>query len=192
LQKRKFRLSIATDNMTSEELHQLIIDGENAGLISNYFRSNPEAIVKLVEIAFSENHRLNWRAAWVLDKINDKNPILLDFFIPQIIEFVYSTGNESKLRHFLKIISLHQIPDLQKGKLFDFSFSVFTNPKYAIAVRVHAMQILYEIASSEIDLIPELIQTIENELELHPSAGLESRGKRLLKGLYRKKGYGAS
>ncbi|WP_372774035.1 hypothetical protein [Mangrovibacterium sp.] len=175
--------------MTREEIQELMIEWENTSALCDYFRSHPEEMFKLVEIAFSESHQLNWRAAWVLDKVNEKNPIQVSYFIPQMIEFVYATKNESKLRHFLKIISRHQIPYQQIGKLFDFALSIFTDANVAIAVRVHALQILFNISEIECELKSELILLIEHELEIHPSAGIKSRGTKLLKKLKKQTGF---
>ncbi|PTN07373.1 hypothetical protein [Mangrovibacterium marinum] len=179
----KFSLSFETKIMTSEEIQQLIIEWGDVRYLPDYFHRHPEEMHKLVEIVFSESHSSNWRAAWLLDKINEKDPIQVHEFIPPIIDFAYSTENGSKLRHLLKIISLHEIPREQAGKLFDYAFSVFTNPNYAIAIRVHAMQILFEISEMEYELKPELISLIENELEIHPSPGIKSRGTKLLRKL---------
>ena len=68
--------------------------------------------------------------------------------------------------------------------LFNFCFEVFTNSTEPVAVRVHAMQILFNIAQKEPDFTGELINLIENEIELHGSAGIASRGRKLLLKLY--------
>jgi len=46
------------------------------------------------------------------------------------------------------------------------------------------MQILYNISEKEPELKPELIDVIENEMELHPTPGILSRGKKILKKLH--------
>ena len=71
--------------------------------------------------------------------------------------------------------------------LLNFCLEVFTNAAEPVAVRVHAMQILYNIAQKEPDFSGELIELIENEMEYHGSAGLASRGKKLLKKLIKNK-----
>jgi hypothetical protein len=49
------------------------------------------------------------------------------------------------------------------------------------------MQILFNIAQKEPDFSGELIELIEHELEYHGSAGLASRGKKILKKLVKNK-----
>lgn len=67
--------------------------------------------------------------------------------------------------------------------MLDFCIHHFTTAEEPIAVRVHAMQILYNISETEPDFKPELIHIIEHELEYHSSAGIKSRGGKLLKKL---------
>jgi hypothetical protein len=55
--------------------------------------------------------------------------------------------------------------------------------KEPAAVRVHAMQILYNTAVKEPELIPEILLIIEDELENHSTAGITSRGRKLIANL---------
>lgn len=166
--------------MTKEEIEHQIANWQNADYLAAYFAQNQGELENLLEVVFDDSNKRNWIAAWVLDKLNDKNPELLQSILPRIAQQVYQTQNHSKLRHYLKILSLHRLPTELSGELFEHCFSTFTNPTFAVAIRVHAMQILYEISQTEPDLKPELIHLIENELEIHPSPGIKSRGKRLL------------
>ena len=50
------------------------------------------------------------------------------------------------------------------------------------------MQILFNISEREPELKHELIQLIEHEIEYHSSAGIKSRGSKLLRKLYRQQG----
>jgi hypothetical protein len=87
----------------------------------------------------------------------------------------------------LKLISLNDIQEENMAVLLNFSIEVFTNAAEPVAVRVHAMQILFNIAQKEPDFSGELIELIEHELEYHGSAGLASRGKKILKKLVKNK-----
>lgn len=169
--------------MTKEEIEQQIADWHNSDYLSHYFVQKPEELEQLLAVVFDDSKKRNWVAAWVLDKVNEKNPELLKPVLSRITEQVYQTHDQSKLRHYLKILSLHPVPANLSGELFEQCFQILTNPAYAVAIRVHAMQVLYEISQTEPDLKPELIHLIENEMEIHPTPGIKSRGKRLLKHL---------
>ena len=50
-------------------------------------------------------------------------------------------------------------------------------------MRVHAMQVLQNIALKEQELIPEILLIIEDEMENHSTAGIISRGRKLVANL---------
>lgn len=173
--------------MTTDEIRQLIKNWENTDGVFTYFNEHTGDFSTLLMVALDDTEPTNWRAAWLVDKINDRHPEVIAGNIDRILQAVYETENQSKLRHFLKLISLHPIDIEAAGKLFDRTLSIFTDSTYAIAIRVHAMQILYEISLLEPDLKQELILIIEQELEHHSSAGLLSRGRKILSKLRQNK-----
>jgi hypothetical protein len=78
--------------------------------------------------------------------------------------------NHSKKRHLLKLISMHEIPEIYLSFLLGYCLRCFTSAGETIAVRVHAMQILYNISEKEPGFKPELFSIIQHETELHPTA----------------------
>ena len=136
-----------------------------------------------MKVALYDNNPKSWRAAYLVDKINDHHPELLHPFFCEMIEQVQIEKSTSKKRHFLKLISLNELTKDQQGFLFDFCTKTLTSDKEPIAVRVHAMQILHNIAKKEPELIPEIVLIIENEMENHSSAGIIARGKKLIENL---------
>lgn len=164
---------------------ELIDSWENLNFLIHEIIHNSENVSVLSQIALYGKHPKSWRAAWLMDKIHEKEPSLIRPLIPQMIERLKVEINEGKKRHLLKLVSLNQIPVESLGFLTDHSIAVFTSSKEPIAVRVHAMQILHNIALLEPDLKSEIHIIIEHEIENHPSAGLVSRGRKLLKSLAR-------
>jgi hypothetical protein len=170
--------------MTKEELQEILNSWENLDLLINEAMGNPEYVKLLFEIALFSNHPKSWRAAWIADKINDKKPELTEPFIHDIIIQLKNETSSSKKRQFLKLISLHPIPEEHCSFLLDYCIQCFTSTGEPIAVRVFAMQVLYSISEIEPELKPELLSTIQHEMELHSSAGIKSRGTKLAKQLY--------
>lgn len=166
--------------MTKEELLELIVSWENLPLLIHEITTNPENISVLSEITIHSNHPKSWRAAWMMDKIHEKTPGLITPLIPEIIGQIKTEKQEGKKRHFLKLISLNHIPKEQQSFMLDFCLKAFTSAKEPLAVRVHAMQILYNITEQEPGLKPEILALIENEIEIHSSPGIVSRGRKLV------------
>jgi hypothetical protein len=169
--------------MTENELFELLQSGENIPLIASHLSMHPEGIETLMSLVLSDGPDTTWRAAWVADKVHEVHPELIAPYLPSMISFALKTADSGKKRHLLKLISLHDIPDDQIALLMNHCGEVFSNAAEPVAVRVHAMQILFNIAQKEPDFKGELIDWIEHELEYHGSAGLTSRGRKLLKKL---------
>lgn len=165
--------------MTKEELIDFIVSWENIPYLENEIIRKPELYLMLIEIAFYDGNQKSWRAAYLVDKINDKNPELLRPFLNEMIGQLKVEKNESKKRHFLKLISMNDLPNEQQGFMLDFSTKTFSSAKEPLAVRVHAMQILFNISEKEPELKPEILALIEYEMENRPSAGIVSRGSKL-------------
>jgi hypothetical protein len=165
--------------MTRHELLDLLMAWENLEIISQELVHYPENFEVLMEIALYSDHPKSWRAAWLADKINDKHPKLIIPFIEKMIQRLKTAINHSKKRHLLKLLSMHEIPEIHLSFLLDYCLRCFTSAAEPIAVRVHAMQILYNISEKEPEFKPELFSLIQHERELHPTAGIHARGKKL-------------
>lgn len=169
--------------MTENEIQSLIQSWENIALLVRYIGDYPEHLDIIMTKVLDDSQPENWRAAWMVDKIQERHPELVFPYLQTMTDFVLTTQNTGKKRHLLKLVSLYEIKDENMAVLLNFCIEVFTNAAEPVAVRVHAMQILFNIAQKEPDFSGELIELIEHELEYHGSAGLASRGKKLLKKL---------
>lgn len=169
--------------LAENELVELIKSWENLALVVKHIGNYPEHLDTLMKLVFDDSSPRNWRAAWMVDKIHEKHPELIMAYLPALTGFVLTTKNEGKKRHLLKLISLHEIPEERMAELLNFCIDVFTSPGEPIAVRAHAMQLLFNIAQKEPDFAGELIELIQNEMELHGSAGISARGRQLIKKL---------
>jgi hypothetical protein len=169
--------------MTKEELLDLIVSWENLPLLVRQLELEPEKLQVLIDLAFNGQHPKSWRAAYIADKINDNYPGLIAPFIPQMISRLKTETSSSKKRHYLKLVSQHHFSRKYHTLLVDTCLECFTSASEPVANRVHAMQILYNISEKESGFKPELLSIIEHEMELHPTPGIVSRGKKLVKKL---------
>jgi hypothetical protein len=172
--------------MNKEELFDLILSWENLPLLVREIENHPEKLSDLMEIAFRSDHPKSWRAAWLADKIHDNRPELLLPFIEKMIAALKTETRHGQKRHFLKLISLNAIPQKHYSFLLDYCLNCFTSAGEPVSVRVYALQILFAISEDVPDFKTELLSVIEHELELHPTAGIRSRGKKLAEKLARR------
>lgn len=179
----KADIFVKKTKMTKAELLEVIKSWENLELAIKEIGEHPEQLPTLMELALRSNKSHSWRAAWMADKIHDKFPHLIIPWIDKMILALNKNLQVGKKRHFLKLISLNEVNKNHEPFLVDFCLEALTCGHEPVAVRVHAMQILYNFSESEPDFKPELLAIIEHEIELHPSAGISSRGKKLVKKL---------
>ncbi|MCF6332211.1 MAG: hypothetical protein L3J11_02920 [Draconibacterium sp.] len=78
---------------------------------------------------------------------------------------------------------MNEIPENQFCFLVDYCLNALTSAKEPPAVRVHAIQILYNISEIETGLKPEILAVIKHEMEYHSTAGIISCGSKLAKKL---------
>lgn len=171
--------------MTKEELTELLDSWDNIEIVAKELSHSPQYFALLMSIALYNKEQKSWRAAYLADKIHDDFPELLIPYLPEIIEKLKTEKNGSKRRHWLKLISMNTIEPKYFGFLVDYCLKAFTSAKEAIAVRVHAMQILYHISEIERELKPEILAIIEHEMEFHATAGILSRGSKIANKLRR-------
>lgn len=176
MQKRK--------TMTEQELLDLMESWENLNLIIHDVGNHPELLNLLMDVALNSNKPHSWRAAWMADKVHDNHPELLLPFLEKMIEKLCKPLHVGKKRQFLKLISLHDVPEFHHGFLVDYCLNALTSATEPPAVRVHAMQILFNISEKVPDLKPELLAVIQHELEYHATPGIRSRGGKLAKKLH--------
>lgn len=171
--------------MTETDLREMIGSWDNLSLVLDHIVGHPEYFDVLMAVALDDQLENSWRVSWMISKIYEKHPSLPEPYLVPIIDFLQRTNNSSKKREFLKLVSYYEVPEDQTALMLDYCIRQFTDAGEPVAVRVHAMQILFNISEREPELKHELIELIGHEMEYHPSAGIRSRGSKLLKKLYR-------
>jgi hypothetical protein len=164
-----------------EEMLSLLIAWENLPLLISDLLAEPQKIEILMDIAINSSHPKSWRAAWMANKIHEVNPSLIVPYVEKMIIRLKKETCNSKKREFLKLISQHDFSGKYNSFLMDYCLNCFMSASEPVAARVHSMQVLYHISESEPEFKPELLAVIEHETELHSTAGIRSRAKRLAK-----------
>ncbi|WP_372932496.1 hypothetical protein [Mariniphaga sediminis] len=169
--------------MTKDEMLDLIVSWENLKLLIREAENHPDQLSVLMDIALYSKHPKSWRAAWIADKIHEKKPEHIAPFLTKIIRQLKKETDKGKKRHWLKLISQNEINEKHYSFLMNYCLDTFMLGEEPVAVRVHAMQILFNISEKETAFKRELASIIEHEIELHPTAGIQSRGRKLIQKL---------
>ncbi len=134
----------------------------------------------LLQLALNEKDPLAWRASWVLDGSDELKPGLARKHISKIVKALPELESKGTLRSLLRLLSRYEIPEEEQGLLIDLCFSYMVSELYPVAVKVHAMQIIYLHVLLYPELKDELVAVIEDQID-NNSVGFLSRGRRLIK-----------
>lgn len=136
----------------------------------------------LIDIALHEDDPLAWRAAWILDGSDEQFPGLAEDFVASIVKALPGIKSKGTIRSLLRLLCRYDIGEDEQGILIDLCFKYLVSELYPVAVKVHAMQIVYNHALIYPELKEELILVIEDQVG-NNTVGFKSRGVRLIKKL---------
>jgi hypothetical protein len=170
------------------ELEDLLFDSSNetANRAAILVGENPEHFKTMLDFALLDKPKFAMRAMRVINLVTDKNPILLEPFIPEIAKSLSNYRTIGLKRGIAKIFSEqdYDYDEDTAGHLVHICFNWLNDPAEAIALKIYSMTILYMISNAYPGIKPELISSIENEIPKN-SAAVVSRGKKLLRKLYK-------
>ena len=108
----------------------------------------------------TEPYPVPWRAAWILDAYFAKDPGQIETHLPWMKRMYISHQSEGVLRILGKIISGTRITK-DDGPVVEKAFDLMEDRRMAVAVRVHAMQIIFEAGRLFPELHGELLRTFD-------------------------------
>lgn len=144
--------------------------------------SDKNLFEQLFLLIFSDDPKMAWRSCWIIDTASEKHPELLLGKIPEIINGLLITQNGSLKRHFARILCRYHIQDEYLTTMIDRGFELLS-PAERAAVRVNAMQLLFNIAQRVPDLKGELRSVIEGLIDEGGSVGFINRANKLYRKL---------
>lgn len=168
--------------MDKKELEEFLLGNWHAANFTEKTQAisvNPKLIRALLELTSSSDSKVAWRSAYLLDKIHDENPQSITPLLDTIIEKTVHTQNFSIKRHFLRILTQYDLHKRASGSFINACFKWIHNENVKVAVKVHAMQLLYNLSLHYPELKQELKATLE-ELPAHISPGIRNRAQKLL------------
>ena len=151
--------------------------------IVNEVCKNPKKMDDFMQIFVNGPMRITQRAAWPLGFIAQKKPELLKPYYPILIkELDNGKNHQAVARNIIRAFQFTDIPKEYQGVILDRCFKFLSDNNQPIAVKAFSMTVAYNLSKEYPDIIPELRASIENLLP-EGSAGIKSRGKKILKQL---------
>ena len=116
----------------------------------------------------------------MLDGSDEQQPGLATTYLSKIIQALPALESKGSLRSLLRMLCRYDIPEEKQGLLIDLCFSYLVSELYPLAVKVHAMQIVYNHVLIYPELKDELVTVLEDQME-NNTVGFLARGRRLIK-----------
>lgn len=178
----RFQHYLCCMHHTKEQIISLI-DSEWAGDsfkgLAKELYQYPNSIPMLMELNEHADAKIAWRSAYLLDLVHDIDPQALDEQLETIIQRTPHLTNQSIRRHYLRILTQHNLDELADGQLLDCCFSWLQTQETPIAVKAHCMQIIFNLTRAYPELKSELKAVLENLLP-YGSKGEVNRAKKIL------------
>lgn len=149
--------------------------------IVDWVGTDPDRMDELMKIFFSENTRTTQHAAYPLMFISDHNPQLFTPYLESMVDNMTDEKPDAVIRNSLRLFQHIDIPESIEGKMFDKCINYLESPRYPVGIRVFAMTILTNLCIKYPELEAEVLPLIEDILEISESAGMHSRGKKMLR-----------
>jgi hypothetical protein len=167
---------------------------DNRQRVSNLVIDNPDLVSPLLEIVFDVDHKLSYRAAWILEFVlTQKNK--LDWIAPYLTKF---TSNISRVYHDSSVRPCAKICEyiakaytskkdsivkdaLEKKhieKIIETGFDWMIS-KQKVAVKAYTMETLY-LLGKDYDWVYEELKLVIEQNMASGSAGYKARGKKIL------------
>jgi len=100
-----------------------------------------------------------------------------------MLDYMQQDVPDGVRRSFSKVFSIVEIPEEISGEIYDLCVDWIIQEKTSIAVKAHCMEAAKNIALPYPELCEELGIVIRDQMEYSESAGVQSRGRRMLKEL---------
>jgi hypothetical protein len=150
--------------------------------IARKIGANQEDFEELITLFLGKEYRVTQRAAWVVSHCADEHPWLIEKHIEPMILNLQKPVNDAVKRNTLRVLRYVEIPEDLMGIAADICFKYLLSGKEPVAVKVHAMDVLFNITRKFPELKEELKLAIEDQMPFG-SAGFRSRGGKILKSL---------
>jgi predicted DCC family thiol-disulfide oxidoreductase YuxK len=148
--------------------------------IERWIGKDPGRMDLLMELFLNGEYRLNQRAAYPLIFISDNNPQLFVPYLERMTRNLTDDKHDAVIRNTLRLFQNIDLPESIEGELYDKCIHYLNSPKYPVAIRVFAMTILVHTSVKYPELKSEIQPLIEDILQISESAGMHSRGKKML------------
>lgn len=169
------------------DYHKIFHQGHMVDFYKNLAKEivqDEEEISRLVNAILEDRDEDTFYPSWLFCHVFDLKKSIIIPHLNTLIKFVPKTKHHGAVRSILRCIAeieaIH-IEDELDNELLNLCYNCFEDLKVDIAIRVHAMQIIFNYCSKYPDLRNDFKQALELQLEQYElSTGYKNRANKLL------------
>jgi len=143
---------------------------------------DPDRFKEIMDLAFSRDMPICWRATWIMDYLAEIHPWLAEAWIGKLWQEVPKNHPVGVTRSLIRLLSRYDIPEDEMGPATDLCLEWITREAVPVAIKVFSMELLLKIATAYPELSNEFISIIEDHAE-NNSAGYKARSQYIIKNL---------
>ena len=164
--------------------------------LSKTLKKQNFAFRDVIDLTFHPDKQVAFRAAWLMDTMYFDDPLFylndIDYLLQQIPNITYPASKRHYSRITLNLTSprnpkaiLYKLAGIDLEPVVEHFFDWMIDPKVKVAVKVFVAECLFNLRNRYPWITEELTSQIQY-LMRNGSAGIQSMGKRILKGLIQK------
>jgi len=150
--------------------------------IARQIGPSQESFDELMKLFLGNEYSVTQRAAWVVSHCADEYPWLIEPHIKSLLLNLQQSISDPVKRNTLRVLRYVDIPEDLMGLAAELCFKFLQSGKEPVAVKVHSMDILFNIVKKFPELKEELKFSIKDQMPFG-SAGFKNRGGKILKAL---------
>ena len=135
---------------------------------------DPSVFKDLLEIAFSREMPVCWRAMWIMDHMDEAHPGLAKDHVHTLWAEVDKEHPVGVLRSNMRLLVRYDIPEDYQGIAADLCLSWLEKESVSVAIKAYSMNILYKIAQIYPEISSEFITILEEQAPKN-SAGFKAK-----------------
>ena len=120
-----------------------------------------DALPHLFSLTHDTDPKIAWRAAYLMDIINDQAPEKILPFLHELKQRLDTEENQSLLRHFTRILGKHDVLAYADGTFIDTCFRHLMSKRSAIAVKANFLILIQQLLIHYPELKHELTEIFE-------------------------------
>ena len=163
------------------ELAESIREDRSKANVSRWIEEiikNPDGMPEIIPL-LDEEPAFAFRIGWLLDTLVTIKPELVKPFVPELYAKRDQMVFPGYKRSLAKIISHCGAPEELEGEITELFFTWLLDAKTEVAVKVHAMQSMFNLCQKYPDLKHELKEVIEDQMDKNTVA-FRARAKKLM------------